>query len=294
MSFTRDYIINHIKSTKYPYWSLYVVRNYQRTHLCSYSGDDFAADESDEGKVAKSIQRLSDMLHSYPKGGRLSIDLRNSRSGANGTGIIGPLEFENITDEEASSQPQQALGSIPWGAPPPGYVSESTLEGRLMKLEADNEKRINDMLFKQREKELEERIQREREELEKQKKELDDDRKKYESNTAMGAEALVMAFRKILTELFPGMMDTAAATSAAPALGEATAAPADPRAMAANEIANMLYDNPKLEVKDLAAIKQLCSNAIARHEQMQQLQPQQQNEPQSKTPAQEGGEYATY
>ena len=66
MSFTRDYITNHIKRTHYPYWSLYVVKNYQRTHLCSYGGDDFAANDSDDAKAAKSVQRLNDLLASFP------------------------------------------------------------------------------------------------------------------------------------------------------------------------------------------------------------------------------------
>ena len=287
MSFTRDYITNHIKRTHYPYWSLYVVKNYQRTHLCSYGGDDFAANDSDDAKAAKSVQRLNDLLVSFPKGGRLSIDLRSVKSGANGTGIIGPLEFENVTDEEAQSQPQQTQG-LGWAAPPPGYVSESMLEGRLAKMEAENEKKMNALIFQQQQQDFATQMQREREEVERLKKEVEDDRKKYNSNTAMGAEALVMAFKKILGELAPGLGISADNAAAPATLGEPQPAPVDPRATAVNEIANMLYDNPKLQVNDINAIKQQFANAIARHDQMQQLAAQQQQQRSTPT-AQEGG-----
>ena len=286
MSFTRDYILQHIKRTKYPYWSLYVVRSYSRTHLCSYSGDDFTADDSDEAKVAKSVKRLEDFLTSIPKSSHLSIDLRSVKSGANGTGIIGPLEFDNITDEDAQSQPPQTLGGIQWAAaPPPGYVSESALEGRLAKMEADNEKKMNDLIFAQQKREFAAQMEREQEEIAKIKKELDDDRKKYNSNTAMGAEALVTAFKKIIFELFPQFGGGSAAATSAPALGETPPAP-DPRADAVNEIANMLYDNQKLQVGDIMAIKQQFSNAIARHDQLTAARQQ------ADTTAQEGGSNA--
>lgn len=281
MGFTRDYVLNHIKKTKYPYWSLYVVRSYQRTHLCTYGGDDFAPDDGEEAKVAKSVRRLDDFLQSIPNGSRLSIDLRSVKSGANGTGIIGPLEFENISDEEAQSQPQ-SLGGVAWGAPPPGYVSESMLEGRLAKMEAENEKKMNALIFQQQQQDFATQMQREREEVERLKKEVEDDRKKYNSNTAMGAEALVLAFKKILGELAPGLGISAASTP----LGEPETAPSDPKATAVNEIANMLYDNPKLQVGDIMAIKQQFANAIARHDKM--LAEQQQA-----PTAQEGGSNGT-
>lgn len=285
MSFTRNYVLNHIKKTKYPYWSLYVVRSYQRTHLCTYGGDDFAPDDGEEAKVAKSVRRLEDFLQSIPKGSRLSIDLRSVKSGANGTGIIGPLEFENVSDEEAQSQPQ-SLGGVSWGAPPPGYVSESMLEGRLAKMEAENEKKMNALIFKQQQQDFATQMQREREEVERLKKEVEDDRKKYNSNTAMGAEALVMAFKKILGELAPGLGISADNAAAPATLGAPQPAPVDPRATAVNEIANMLYDNPKLQVNDINAIKQQFANAIARHDKM--LAEQQQA-----PTAQEGGPNAT-
>ena len=256
---TRDYITNHIRQTKYPCWALFVVQNYKRIPLYFYNGEDFEEGDTAEGKAEKAVARLASILRDYPADAHLSIDLKSSK-GANGSqGTIGPLEFTNRDkgDELATpTAPQQGFGGFGFIQPPAGWVSEETLNGKLEAMKAENEQRVNEILFKHKEDAFKEQCRRERRELEEMRKELQDERKKYESNTGAAAETLVFAVKKILGELFPQLPFAQAAPATPPQLSGAPAQeqPNDPKYSAVEVLANALYSDPNLTEKDVNEI----------------------------------------
>lgn len=256
---TRDYIENHIRQTKYPCWGLFVIQNYKRIPLYFYNGEDFEDGDTADSKAEKAVARLASILRDYPADAHLSIDLRSSK-GANGSqGTIGPLEFTNRDkgDELATPTAPQGFGGFGFIQPPTGWVSEETLNGKLEAIKAENEQRVNEILFKHKEDAFKEQCRRERRELEEMRKELQDERKKYESNTGAAAETLVYAVKKILGELFPQLpFGQAAATSAAqPQLAGAVQQeehrPQDAKYSAVEVLANALYNDPNLTEKDI-------------------------------------------
>lgn len=281
---TRDYIENHIRQTKYPCWALFIVQNYKRTPLYFYNGEDFEEGDTADGKAEKAVNRLKSILHDYTTDARLSIDLKSSK-GANGTqGTIGPLEFTNRDkgDELATPPaPQQGFGGFGgFIQPPAGWVSEETLNGKLEAIKAENEQRVNEILFKHKEDAFKEQCRRERRELEEMRKELQDERKKYESNTGVAAEALTLAIKKILGEVFPQLPFAQAAPATPPQLSGATAQeqPNDAKYNAVEGLANALYSDPNLTEKDINEIAEAISQ---RSKAKQQPAPSQTAEKQS-------------
>lgn len=265
MRLTKDYIINHIKETRYPCWSLFVTQNYKRSPIMHYNGDDFANDDTAEAKAEKSIARLDAALQSLPADSILCIELRSSK-GANGSqGTLGPFEFFNRNkDEDPGMTPQQPASNFAgfgFVQPPPGWVSEEMLNGKIEQLAAHNENKINEILLRQREKEFAERMKRERQELADMRKELTEERKKYESNTGAAAETLVFAVKKILAELFPdsALVGALAGTSQPAQIEESgvmnAAAVENPQKYKAVEsLATMLYEDDKVTEADVAQI----------------------------------------
>ncbi len=256
---TRDYITNHIRQTKYPCWALFVVQNYKRIPLYFYNGEDFEDGDTAEGKAEKAVTRLASILRDYPADAHLSIDLKSSK-GANGSqGTIGPLEFTNRDKDDTPTIPTapQGFGGFGFIQPPAGWVSEETLNGKLEAMKAENEQRVNEILFKHKEDAFREQCRRERRELEEMRKELQDERKKYESNTGAAAETLVFAVKKILGELFPQLPFAQATTPATPPQlsGAPTQEqPNDPKYSAVEVLANALYSDPNLTEKDVNEI----------------------------------------
>ncbi len=274
---TRDYIENHIRQTKYPCWGLFVIQNYKRIPLYFYNGEDFEDNDNADSKAEKAVNRLQLILHDYPADARLSIDLKSSK-GANGTqGTIGPLEFTNRDkgDELATpTAPQQGFGGFGgFIQPPAGWVSEETLNGKLEAIKAENERLVNNILFKHKEDAFKEQCRRERRELEEMRKELQDERKKYESNTGAAAETLVFVVKKILGELFPQLPFAQAATASAAQPQLAGAAqqeehrPQDAKYGAVEVLANALYNDPNLTEKDINEIAQAISQQSKAKEQ---------------------------
>ena len=261
MRLTRDYIINHIRETKYPCWSLFVLQNYKRVPIMHYNGEDWMADDDTDAKVEKAVARLNGALQSIPPDTLLCIELRSSK-GANGTqGTLGPFEFTNNDKGDtpgSQQQPQQqaaGLGGFGFMQPPPGWVSEETLNAKLEGIAVKNEQRINEILFKQREKDFEERRNRELREIAEIKKELKDERRKYESNTGAAADTLVMAIKKILGELFPALpLNNAAEAQPATLSGADTSRPTDPKYGAVEALANAMYQDPALTEQDVNEI----------------------------------------
>lgn len=268
MKLFKDYIFKHIEETKFPLWGLWLVQGYKRVPIMFYSGDNFTDSDTPEDKAKKAIQRLTVALEDLPADALLSIELKSSKS-ANGSGIIGPFEFVNHSrDDEPTAQTAPAFGQFPGlvGLPaaPAGYVSEETLNGRLEALRVQNERQINDLIFKQREADFKERMARERAELKELRRELNDEKKKYESNTGQAAETLVFAAKKILGELFPGLKATATAPATPAQLGAAEPAPEqpthDPKYNAIERLANALYENPNINENDIQSIIDKINN----------------------------------
>lgn len=270
MRLNKDFIFKHIKDTKYPLWALYIVQNYRRIPLAFYNGDDFTDDDKIEGKTEKSCIRLASTLSDFPADAVLSIDLKNAKT-ANGSGILGPFEFVNMSKDDEQAQPSTPAAQFAgfgFTQPPAGWVSEQVLNAKLDELRAENERKINELIFKQREKDFEERMARERKELEELRKELKDEKKKYDSGTGKVAQTLAGAAKIVIGEMFPGLgIDKAeAAEQLAGAqqgeLPEHTEAPAQHPAPQINgkyaaieHLAEMLYKNPDITEEQ---IKSLC------------------------------------
>ena len=267
MKLTKDYIFKHIRETKFPLWSLYIVQNYKRIPLMHYNGDDFCDDDKIDTKIEKSLQRLSSVLSSdFPVEAVLSIELKTSKT-ANGSGVIGPVEFCNVTKEESENavSAQQNFNGFGFAQPPAGWVSESVLNGKLEELKVENTRQINELLFKQRERDFNEKMNREQAELAALKKELADEKKKYESNTGAAAETLVFAIKKILGELFPNLKLSNAAAESAKNIsmtagqlsGPETPKQSQPmtgKEKAVSSLADFLFENPNINEKDVNVI----------------------------------------
>lgn len=244
MKLTKNAILEHIKNTGYPYWTLCIVQNYRRVHLVTYIGDDIDDKDPKEAKVEKSTARLLSTLDNFPADTLFSIELKNVKNGANGAGIIGPLEFINNNGEADGGE---TLGNIPaqFGTVPPGFVSEQYLNGKIEEIKAENQKQLNDLMFKFREEQFNDRVKRKEQELADLEKELKDERKKYESNVGMAAETLRSALTGIIGEFVPALKKQPAQLAGTeqeqPTGGEAPTT--DPKYKAVEQLANELYNN---------------------------------------------------
>ena len=252
---TQEFIFDRIKSG-FRLWSLYLVKSFSnRVHVATYKGDDVSTDDDDDAKAQKSINRLQSLLASMPNAQPLSIDLRNSTT-ANGTGVVGPLEF---TSSLAVQQPEQFAGL--GGIVPAGYVSRSELDGLLPKTQMESEKKFADYQQAQEKKQFAEWQAAQRADIDKQREEIAELKKQYDSGVAKTADVLVMAGEKLLGALLPSILGPAAAAAAAspaqlgatqPAAAQPEQPTNDPKAQALEELAEMLYDNcTEKEIREL-------------------------------------------
>lgn len=264
MTLNKDFIFKHIRETKYPLWALYVLQNYRRVPVMFYGGDDFKDDETIDGKIEKSINRLANALNDFPPEAVLCIELKNSKT-ANGSGVIGPFDFKNVSKEQAENEPAQPSG-FGFINPPAGWVSEQYLNGKLEELKAENKRELGELILQQRTREFEERMEREKKELADLRKELNDEKKKYESNTGAAAETLAGAAKIIIGQLFPNL---GIGPAQAPAqlegtndnqLPEATQPTADPKYKAVEEFAQFLYNYPGITLERLTQLKEEVQN----------------------------------
>lgn len=287
MKLTKDYIINHIQQTKYPCWSLYVMQQYgKRYPIMHYNGDDFSENDDATVKAEKAVARLSGALQMLPSDALLCIELRSSK-GANGSqGTLGPFEFYNRDKgDEAPALATIGAQATPANfggfgfAPPPGWVSEEMLAGKLEALKVENENRVNEILFNQKKREFSEWAKRERAEIAEIKKELRDEKRKYESNTGAAAETLVFAMKKLIAELFPGSPVVGALTGAPEAApnndpGVMNGTDSDntdeentPKFKAVEGLAAMLYNDDRVTEADVEKIQALIETQLQKNAQ---------------------------
>lgn len=271
MRLTKDYIIEHIRRVKYPFWSLFVIQNYKRIPVMFYQGEDFEEKEPIEAKVEKSVRRLLSVLDDFDAGAVMSIELKTAKT-ANGSGIVGPLDF--VIAEQPPAQPTAPATFQGFTGAPAGFVSEEVLNSRLAGLEVANEKKINEILFKQREKDFEDKVRRERTELNELRKELNDEKKKYNSNTGQAADALVFAIKKIVAELFPGAFPAGASVTAntqqqLAGTPEAEQQQPDAKEIEINKLCNLLYNNPKVTPGEISQLTRGITNHLNKVNQQQ-------------------------
>lgn len=206
-TFSKNFIFERIKDSKYPFWSLYLNQGFQnRSNVQQFFGGNFAEDDSDETKIEKSIKALQNTLSTFDDSAVFIIELKNAKT-ANGNGIIGPFQFQNAeTVKKDSEQAAPGLGAIP-----AGYVPESMLKGiedkinaefnaKLERYKAESERREREAEFKRREEQLAER-----------EKELKEQEKSYNSSVAKTADIFITIGQKLAAHFFPATDDGAAA-----------------------------------------------------------------------------------
>lgn len=236
--FTKDFIFERIKDTKFPFWSLGLVQGFKNTaNVMQYYGSDFVDEDTDETKIEKSIATLNNTISTFPPESVFVIELKNSKQ-ANGNGIVGPFQFSN-NDKQRQTEPQPST----LGVVPPGYVPESTLKGleeslnrtfnaKIEALQADFERKQREADFARREKELDER-----------EKELKDMKKEYDSSVAKATDVLFGVGKKIFTSFFmPQGAPNTAQLGAMQSTSNESAEP-DEKADAVDDVAAFLYQN---------------------------------------------------
>lgn len=265
MRLTKDFIFKHIRDTKFPIWGLYLVQSYKRVPLAFYNGDDFAENDTPEAKAEKSCERLASTLQDFPAEAVLSIDIKTCKN-ANGSGILGPFEFVNVDKDSAPEIPQTPSAFAGFGnfaQPPQGWVSEQVLNAKLDELRNENKRQINELIFKQREKDFEDRMQRERKELDELRRELRDEKRKYENGTGKVASTLAGAAKIVLGDMFPGLANFDNAETVAQLSGtqpQLQPAPApeppqhDAKYQAIEQLAEMLYKDSAVTTEQVASL----------------------------------------
>lgn len=241
-TFSKNFIFERIKDSKYPFWSLYLNQGFQnRSNVQQFFGGNFAEDDSDETKIEKSIKALQNTLSTFDDSAVFIIELKNAKT-ANGSGIIGPFQFQNAeTVKKDSEQAAPGLGAIP-----AGYVPESMLKGiedkinaefnaKLERYKAESERREREAEFKRREEQLAER-----------EKELKEQEKSYNSSVAKTADIFITIGQKLAAHFFPAADDGVAEQMVVPRqqLGQPqTPQLNDEKMQAVDELSEFMYKN---------------------------------------------------
>ena len=241
-TFSKNFIFERIKDSKYPFWSLYLNQGFQnRSNVQQFFGGNFDENDSDETKIEKSIKALQNTLSTFDDSAVFIIELKNAKT-ANGSGIIGPFQFQNAeTVKKDSEQAAPGLGAIP-----AGYVPESMLKGiedkinaefnaKLERYKAESERREREAEFKRREEQLAER-----------EKELKEQEKSYNSSVAKTADIFITIGQKLAAHFFPAADDSVAAQMVIPQqqLGQPqTPQLNDEKMQAVDELSEFMYKN---------------------------------------------------
>ena len=239
-TFSKNFILERIKDSKYPFWSLYLNQGFQnRSNVQQFFGGNFEDDDSDETKIEKSIKALQNTLSTFDDSAVFIIELKNAKT-ANGSGIIGPFQFQNAETVKKDSEQAPGLGAIP-----AGYVPESMLKGiedkinaefnaKLERYKAESERREREAEFKRREEQLAER-----------EKELKEQEKSYNSSVAKTADIFITIGQKLAAHLFPAADDSASAQMVIPQqqLGQPQTPLNDEKMQAVDELSEYMYKN---------------------------------------------------
>lgn len=263
---TLENIANHIRRTGYPCWWLYVVKNFNRVPIMNYYCDDCDEGDSVAQKCDKAIKHLQDVVSDgYPANTVFNIELKTNPK-SNQSAALGPFAFTvKDTTEQEQQQPQQGFNGF--GAVPPGFVSEAYLNGKLAEVQAEGKKQLQEALFAMRERELKEKYDRIEEQLQQKEKELKDEEKKYNTGTGQAADALYLAIKKIVAELIPGIKPQPQQTLGDPQPQPAAEEIKDPeKAAAVNKLANLLYEDPRMNLKNIELLTQSINAKLNDHE----------------------------
>lgn len=247
--FTKDFIYERIKDSKFPFWSLGLVQGFKNTaNVMQYYGSDFTDEDTDETKIEKSIATLANTISTFPAESVFVIELKNSKQ-ANGSGIVGPFQFSN-SDKAAQAESAQpsTLGIVP-----PGYVPETALKGLEESLNRNFNAKIEAMQAEFDRKQREAEFARRERELDEREKELKEMKKEYDSSVAKATDVLFGVGKKIVASFF--MPQGAAASQQLGAMQGGQGAPSaepDEKGDAVDDIAAFLYQNFTTDqIKDL-------------------------------------------
>lgn len=256
--FTKELIFERIKDSGFPFWSLGLVESFRNTaNVMQYYGNDFTENDTNETKIEKSLQRLDNIVSSFPASTVFVIEIKNSKQ-ANSSGILGPFQFSNSAQPQQPQQLQQEYK--PLAGIPDGYIPKSMLDGLEERMQKDFENRIKAYEIESEAKRLKEQIERRERELEKKERELDELAKGYNSGVAKSADVLVEAGKKLLTMLIP--INTNSNTTE---LGNVSSTIQDEKSKVIDDFAEYLYNNYTAE-----QIKQVHNNYIAYNNAIQQ------------------------
>lgn len=196
MILQKELIFDRIKDSGYYFWTLFLQQGFKNTsHLMTYTGNDFEESDTHETKIEKSINRLKAIVDSFPPDAVFVIEIKNSKN-ANGSGIIGQLQFSNAQQAQigANAQPQTTmLNGIP----------ESYLKGVEDRLQKEFQISFENWKAEERKKQIEREFERREAEIAEKEKNLKELQKGYESGVAKTADVLVEAAKKIINYFMP-------------------------------------------------------------------------------------------
>ena len=116
MILQKELIFDRIKDSGYYFWTLFLQQGFKNTsHLMTYTGNDIEESDTHETNIEKSINRLKAIVDSFPPDAVFVIEIKNSKN-ANGSGIIGQLQFSNAQQAQIGANAQQQttmLNGIP-------------------------------------------------------------------------------------------------------------------------------------------------------------------------------------
>lgn len=255
--FSVDLIFDRIRSG-YPLWTLFVQKSFgNRSHVGSYTGDDWEEGDEMPTKCEKALRRLDSLIHSLPGGVNLSIDIKNSKT-ANGSGIIGPLEFTTQTAGASNANQLGAVTQIP-----AGYEPADIFEKRVEAMQRNFDLKLDEFKQEQKREQFAKDCENKLAELGRLKAEMLESKKQYESGVAKTADVLYLAGQKILGALLPQFLGPAAGAGqqqlagAQPQVKQAEE-PKDEKFALVDNFAETLYNNySEADIrKFLAEVKQ--------------------------------------
>lgn len=240
-TFSKVFVFERIKDSKYPFWSLYLNQGFQnRSNVQQFFGGNFEENDSDETKIEKSIKALQNTLSTFDDSAVFIIELKNAKT-ANGSGIIGPFQFQNVeTVKKDSEQAAPGLGAIP-----AGYVPESMLKGIEDKINAEFNAKLERYKAESERREREAEFRRREEQLAEREKELKEQEKSYNSSVAKTADVFITIGQKLAAHFFPAADDGAAAQMLVQQQQQQLGQPQlnDEKMQAVDELSEYMYKN---------------------------------------------------